>query len=161
MTHQLDALRAERRQLSWVRVDKPCVFDGPEGECTLGDLFGNRRQLAIYHFMLKPGSDHSCPDFSFTVDYVDAARQYFEQADLSFAAVSRAPIQQIKEVKQRMGWNIPLSFVGRSRLQLRFRCTVHAGGPRSRPCNLQLRAHPDPYQFGFVRRQRLREGREG
>src|ERR671913_6055 len=65
------------------------IFEGPEGECTLGDLFRGRSQLAIYHFMLTPGSDHVCPGCSFIADHVDAARQHFEQADLSFAAVSR------------------------------------------------------------------------
>ena len=40
MTHQLDALRAERRQLPWVRVEKSYVFDGPDGDVTLRDLFG-------------------------------------------------------------------------------------------------------------------------
>ena len=39
MTHALDALRAERRQLPWVKVEKSYVFEGPEGKCTLGDLF--------------------------------------------------------------------------------------------------------------------------
>ena len=39
MTHALDALRAERRRLPWVKVEKPYVFDGHEGECTLKDLF--------------------------------------------------------------------------------------------------------------------------
>ncbi|WP_163268868.1 DUF899 domain-containing protein [Chelativorans alearense] len=102
MTHALDGLRAERRQLPWVRIEKPYVFEGPDGECTLGDLFGGRSQLAIYHFMLTPGSDHICPGCSYTVDHVDAARQHFEHADLAFAAVSRAPIQRIKEVKERM-----------------------------------------------------------
>lgn len=107
MTHQLDALRAERRHLPWVKIEKPYVFDGPDGECTLGDLFGDRSQLAIYHFMLTPGSDHICAGCSYTVDHVDAARQHFEQADLAFAAVSRAPIQHIGEVKARMGWTFP------------------------------------------------------
>ena len=107
MTHQLDALRAERRQLPWVKLDKPYVFDGPEGECTLGDLFGDRSQLAVYHFMLTPGSHHICPGCAFTVDHADAARRHFEQADLAFAAVSRAPIQRIEEVKERMGWTFP------------------------------------------------------
>lgn len=107
LTHRLDALRAERRQLPWVRVDKPYVFDGPDGECTLDDLFGERSQLAIYHFMLAPDAQQPCPGCSFTVDHVDAARQHFEQADLSFAAVSRAPIQRIEEVKRRMGWTFP------------------------------------------------------
>lgn len=107
MAHQLDALRAERRQLPWVRVDKPYKFEGPDGEQTLDDLFGGRSQLAIYHFMLTPGSDHVCRGCSFTADHVDAARQHFEQADLAFAAVSRAPIAQIEAVRARMGWTFP------------------------------------------------------
>ncbi|MFC5374688.1 DUF899 domain-containing protein [Brevundimonas faecalis] len=104
MTHALDALRAERRELPWVRVDKNYVFQGPEGSRALSDLFDGRSQLAVYHFMLAPGSDHLCPGCSFTMDHVDAARRHFEHADLSFVAVSRAPIEQIEAARARMGW---------------------------------------------------------
>lgn len=104
LTHELDALRDERRQLPWVKLDKPYVFQGPDGECTLADLFGDRSQLAVYHFMLTPGSDHICHGCSYIADHVDAARQHFEHADLAFAAVSRVPIQRIEEVRRRMGW---------------------------------------------------------
>jgi predicted dithiol-disulfide oxidoreductase (DUF899 family) len=104
MTHELDALRAERRKLPWVKVEKAYVFETPEGECTLGELFGDRTQLAIYHFMLTPGSDHLCPGCSYTADHIDAARQHFEHADLAFVAVSRAPVERIEAVKARMGW---------------------------------------------------------
>jgi predicted dithiol-disulfide oxidoreductase (DUF899 family) len=114
MTHQLDALRAERRQLPWVRIEKPYVFEGPNGECTLNDLFGDRSQLAVYHFMLTPGSDHICPGCSYTADHIDAARQHFEHADLAFAAVSRAPIERIEEVKDRMAWTFPWVSSGNS-----------------------------------------------
>src|ERR1700756_3567987 len=107
MTHELDALRAERRQLPWVRIDKPYVFEAPEGQCTLGDLFRGRSQLAIYHFMLTPGSDNVCRGCSFVADHVDAARQHFEHADLSFAAVSRMPLPRIEEGRKRMGWTFP------------------------------------------------------
>ncbi|MGV3482625.1 MAG: DUF899 domain-containing protein [Sphingobium sp.] len=107
LTHELDALRAERRQLPWVRIETPYVFEGPDGPVTLAGLFGDRSQLAVYHFMLTPGSDHICPGCSFTADHIDAARQHFEQADLSFAAVSRASIGRIEEVKARMGWRFP------------------------------------------------------
>lgn len=107
MTHELDALRAERRALPWVRIDKPYVFESPEGPRSLADLFGARSQLAIYHFMLTPGSDHVCPGCSFISDHIDAARQHFENADLSFAAVSRVPLARIEAVKQRMGWTFP------------------------------------------------------
>jgi predicted dithiol-disulfide oxidoreductase (DUF899 family) len=107
MTHQLDALRAERRQLPWVKVEKSYVFEGPNGKCSLGDLFRGHSQLAVYHFMLTPGSDQICRGCSFVVDHVDAARQHFEHADLAFTAVSRVPLQRIEEVKNRMGWTFP------------------------------------------------------
>lgn len=104
MTKALDVLRTERRNLPWLRVEKSYVFDGTDGRCSLVDLFGSRSQLAIYNFMLSPDSDHVCPGCSFIMDHVDSARQHFEHADLSFTAVSRASVQQIKEVKDRMGW---------------------------------------------------------
>ena len=114
MNHALDALRAERRALPWVRIGKDYAFEGPEGPVALGDLFRGRSQLAIYHFMLAPDSDHVCPGCSLLMDHVDAARQHFEQADLAFAAVSRAPIERIEAVKARMGWRFPWVSAGAS-----------------------------------------------
>jgi predicted dithiol-disulfide oxidoreductase (DUF899 family) len=104
LTHELDALRAERRQLPWVKVDKPYVFEGPDGEHSLADLFRGRSQLAVYHFMLAPDSEHVCNGCSLIADHIDAARRHFEHADLAFAAVSRAPIERIEQVKARLGW---------------------------------------------------------
>jgi predicted dithiol-disulfide oxidoreductase (DUF899 family) len=107
MTHALDALREERRKLPWVRIEKPYVFVGPEGQLSLTDLFRGRDQLAIYNFMLTPGSDSICTGCSFVADHIDAARQHFEHADLSFTAVSRVAVDRIEGVKKRMGWNFP------------------------------------------------------
>ncbi len=107
MTHQLDALRAERRRLPWVKVETPYVFDGPRGKCTLADLFRGRSQLAVYHFMLTPGSDHICKGCSYVADHIDAARQHFEHADLAFAAISRVPLERIEQVRRRMEWTFP------------------------------------------------------
>jgi predicted dithiol-disulfide oxidoreductase (DUF899 family) len=107
MTHELDALRTERRRLPWVRIEKPYVFEGPDGDRTLEDLFEGRSQLAVYHFMLKPDSDHVCKGCSFVADHFDAAREHFGDADLSFAAISRAPLARIEHVKQVLGWAFP------------------------------------------------------
>ena len=107
MTHALDELRAERRRMPWVRIEKSYVFDTPDGARTLADLFQGRSQLAIYHFMLTPGSDHLCPGCSFVSDHIDAARQHFEHADLTFTAVSRVSLDRIEAVKVRMGWCFP------------------------------------------------------
>ena len=104
LTHLRDKLNAERRALPWVKVDKPYLFDGPNGRESLADLFDGRSQLAIYHFMLTPGSDHVCDGCAFLADHIDSARMHFEHADLSFAAVSRAPFSQIEPVRRRMGW---------------------------------------------------------
>ncbi len=89
MTHELDALRAERRQLPWVRVQEAYVFEGPGGECTLGDLFGTRSQLAIYHFMLTPGSDHLCTGCSYTADHITPASRQAAFGPASTVALRR------------------------------------------------------------------------
>jgi predicted dithiol-disulfide oxidoreductase (DUF899 family) len=107
ITHELDALRVERRRLPWVKVDKPYTFEGPKGKRTLADLFQDRSQLAVYHFMLTPGSDHVCKGCSFVADHIDAARQHFGDADLSFAAISRASLARIEQVKRALGWTFP------------------------------------------------------
>lgn len=107
ITRELDALRAERRALPWVKIDTHYVFQSAEGTRTLSDLFRGRSQLAVYHFMLTPGSDHICEGCSFISDHIDAARMHFEQADLAFCAISRAPLDRIQAVKRRMGWTFP------------------------------------------------------
>jgi predicted dithiol-disulfide oxidoreductase (DUF899 family) len=105
LTHARDRLLEERRALPWVRVEEEYVFDAAGGRRrTLADLFEGRGQLLVYHFMLAPGAERPCDGCSFLADHVDCARAHFEHADLSFAAVSRAPIAEILKVKERMGW---------------------------------------------------------
>jgi predicted dithiol-disulfide oxidoreductase (DUF899 family) len=104
LTRLRDRLLAERRNLPWVRVEKPYVFEGPGGTVTLAELFQGRSQLVVQHFMLGPGWKEGCVGCSFSADHVDAARQHFEHNDLSFAAVSRAPYPEIAAFRQRMGW---------------------------------------------------------
>ena len=41
-TRRRDELSAARRALPWERVDKAYTFKGPDGEVTLGQLFGGR-----------------------------------------------------------------------------------------------------------------------
>ena len=114
------------------------MFDSPDGKVTLADLFDGRSQLAVYHFMLTPGKDHICPGCSFVADHVDGARQHFEHADLSFAAISRAPLSTDRAGEEAHGLAVPLGVVERQRLQLRLRRFVHAGAVRERHRDLQL-----------------------
>ncbi len=55
-----DRLAARRRELPWVRVEQPYVFESPSGRVSLPELFDGRSQLVIYHFMLAPGWEEGC-----------------------------------------------------------------------------------------------------
>jgi hypothetical protein len=104
LTRLSDQLSAKRRELPWVRVDKTYIFDGPDGRVSLADLFEGRSQLIVQHFMMGPGWKEGCVGCSFTADHVEAALQHLPHHDVSFVAISRAPIAEIESFKKRMGW---------------------------------------------------------
>ena len=104
LTRERDAVAAERRQLPWVKVEKNYVFDSPSGKKTLADLFAGKSQLIVYHFMFGPDWQEGCPSCSFNMDHTDGALVHLAQRDVSFAAVSRAPLSKIEPFKKRMGW---------------------------------------------------------
>ena len=60
LTRARDALNADRRRLPMVEIEKPYVFEGPEGEATLLDLFDGRCQLILIHFMFDPQWEDGC-----------------------------------------------------------------------------------------------------
>lgn len=103
-TRLRDRLSAARRALPWVKVEKTYVFDTPEGRQTLAELFAGRSQLVIQHFMLGPDWKEGCVGCSFGADHIDGALIHIEHHDVSFAAVSRAPLAEIEAYKKRMGW---------------------------------------------------------
>jgi predicted dithiol-disulfide oxidoreductase (DUF899 family) len=106
-SRQRDELAGERRALPWVRIEKDYVFDGPEGKAPLASLFGARSQLLVYHFMLGPGWAQGCPSCSYLADHFDGALPHLAARDVSFAAVSRAPMAEIENFQKRMGWRFP------------------------------------------------------
>ena len=99
-----DRLSRDRRRLPWVRVDKPYVFDGPNGKETLSALFGRRSQLIVYHFMFPPEWAAGCPHCSFWADHYDGTLVHLNHRDTTLVAISRAPIAKIKKFQARMGW---------------------------------------------------------
>jgi predicted dithiol-disulfide oxidoreductase (DUF899 family) len=101
---QRDELSAARRTLPWMKVDKPYVFETPDGKQTLADLFGGKSQLIVYHFMLGPGWKDGCPSCSYLADHFDGANIHLAQRDVTLVVVSRAPLAEIEAYKKRMGW---------------------------------------------------------
>jgi predicted dithiol-disulfide oxidoreductase (DUF899 family) len=106
-THLRDKINAERLALPWVKVEKEYVFETPVGKKTLAELFGDRSQLVVYHFMLGPGWAAGCPGCSFLSDHLDGALPHLEHHDVTLIAVSRAPLPEIDAYKRRMGWKFP------------------------------------------------------
>jgi len=104
LTRLQDQIARERRALPWVRVDKDYRFDTPAGPRPLADLFEGRRQLLVQHFMLGPGWEEGCPSCSYMADHVDGMTAHLAQRDVSFVAVSRAPLAEILRFRERMGW---------------------------------------------------------
>ena len=107
LTRAREQIAAERRALPWVRIEKPYVFDGPHGKITLSDLFGGRSQLIIKHFMKGPGAATLCVGCSFEVDHIEGILVHLNNHDVTYAAVARAPIDEIEALRRRMGWQFP------------------------------------------------------
>src|ERR1044071_7787619 len=81
-----DELSARRRELPWERVDKEYVFDGPGGKETLADLFGEKSQLIIYHFMFDPSWEAGCKSCSFWADNFNGITVHLAHRDVTMLA---------------------------------------------------------------------------
>jgi predicted dithiol-disulfide oxidoreductase (DUF899 family) len=100
-----DELSAERRSLPWEPVDKAYIFDGPDGRQSLAELFDGRSQLVIYHFMLGADWKEGCKSCSFWADNFNGIDVHLAHRDVTFLAVSSAPLGRIESFRQRMAWN--------------------------------------------------------
>ena len=108
LTRQRDALAAERRRLPMVKIDKEYLFEGPDGEASLVDLFEGRRQLIVYHFMFSPEWDEGCPSCSAGADEVSKGLlEHLHARETTLAYVSRAPFPKLEAYKAKKGWIFP------------------------------------------------------
>ena len=107
LTRQSDALAQRRQALPWVRVDKSYRFETDQGSAALPELFRGRSQLIVYHFMFGPDYKAGCPSCSAIADGYNGIVPHLLNHDVSFTAVSRAPLAKLQAFKQRMGWTFP------------------------------------------------------
>jgi predicted dithiol-disulfide oxidoreductase (DUF899 family) len=107
LTRQRDALTRRRMTMPWERVEKSYRLEGPNGALSLADLFDGRSQLIVYHFMFAPDWTEGCKSCSFWADTFDGIPVHLNHRDVTFTAVSRAPLAKIEAYKQRMGWSFP------------------------------------------------------
>jgi predicted dithiol-disulfide oxidoreductase (DUF899 family) len=107
LTRLSDELARQRRELSWVPVEKEYRFETDEGSKTLAELFDGRSQLLVYHLMYGPDDDAACPGCSFYVDHLGDSLIHLNQHDVTFVCASRAPLAKLQAYKRRMGWTFP------------------------------------------------------
>ncbi|MEV0677941.1 DUF899 family protein [Actinosynnema sp. NPDC050436] len=107
LTHALDALAATRRRLPMVQLSTDHRFVAPDGSSVgLLDVFGEHRQLVVYHHMLEPGQDHLCGGCtSFTDNIGD--QTHLNHRDTRLVLMSRASRAEIDTVRERFGYTVP------------------------------------------------------
>ena len=115
-TKQRDRLSQARRDLPWERVEKEYGFESPNGRATLSELFQGRGQLVIYHAMFNPDTasesttwttDAPCMVCSYWMDNFDGVVVHLNHRDVTMAAVSYAPYENLAAYRKRMGWDFP------------------------------------------------------
>ena len=104
LTRLRDEVSRHRRELPRVKVEKEYVFVAPQGKETLADLFADRSQLIVYHFMLGPGWEEGCKSCSYLADHFDGANWHLPHRDVTFVVVSLAPLSEIESYKKRLRW---------------------------------------------------------
>jgi predicted dithiol-disulfide oxidoreductase (DUF899 family) len=124
LTRRSDELAQRRRELPWVQVEEDYRFTTEEGDTSLRQLFGDRSQLLIYHFMLGPGWDEGCPSCSGIADGVAGSVSHLENHDVTFVVVSRAPLDEILAYKDQMGWDFRWVSSNGSRFNYDFHATI-------------------------------------
>jgi len=105
-TRLRDKLADRRRKLPWIKITKGYTFESSDGQVTLADLFEGRSQLMVQHFMLGPGWEQGCKSCSFMMDHFNPTVPHLNARDVSFTAISHAPLAEILPFKARMGWAV-------------------------------------------------------
>lgn len=129
LTRQRDKLNAKRRRLPMVEIKNKYEFEGPAGKARLLDLFEGRRQLLVHHFMWFQESNSFCPACSLEADqnYNPAFFDQMYQNDVTIAAVSRGPLERIREEKAKKGWHFPFYSSEGTNFNYDFQATIDQG----------------------------------
>jgi predicted dithiol-disulfide oxidoreductase (DUF899 family) len=107
-----DEIARRRRELPWVPVGKPYVFETAAGTKTLAELFDGRSQLLVYHFMFGFGyhvdeQNPGCTGCSFVADHFDGVLPHLNGHDVTLVSESIAPLAELEAYGARMGWRFP------------------------------------------------------
>lgn len=100
-----DELTRARMAMPWFKIEKEYLFEGPDGQESLSNLFEDKSQLLLHHFMCEPDWEEGCKSCSFSADHYDRSTVYLRQLDVAMVTVSIAPLHKLQAFRQRMGWS--------------------------------------------------------
>lgn len=106
LTRARDKLAERRRDLPMVRIDKDYRFETERGAENLADLFKEKSQLIIVHFMFGTDWEEGCPSCSFWADHYSGIDVHLAARDTALVCVSNAPLSRLLAYRKRMGWRL-------------------------------------------------------
>jgi len=128
LTRRGDELASKRRELPWVPVEKDYRFETEAGTKTLADLFDDRSQLLVYHFMFGPPLRGGLPGLLLDCGHVrPPGRPPQGQGRHPAARLPRAA-REAPRLQGADGLGHRLGLERRQRLQPRSRLPAHGGG---------------------------------
>ncbi len=144
----IDQLAAARKRMPMVRVEGNYLFEGPDGERSLAELFDGRSQLILYRFFFEDGvegwPDAGCPGCSSWADGIGQLG-LLHARDITFAMASPAPQENLRRYAERMDWtHIPWYTIRTERFSADFGTEEWFG------LNVFLRDDDDVYRTYFL-----------
>jgi predicted dithiol-disulfide oxidoreductase (DUF899 family) len=106
-------------------VEKSYVFAGANGRESLAQLFAGHSQLIVYHFMFAPEWQAGCKACSFWADSFNGSDVHLARRDVSFVAISRAPLYKLLAYRKRMGWQFKWVSSGNSDFNYDYGVSFH------------------------------------
>jgi predicted dithiol-disulfide oxidoreductase (DUF899 family) len=114
LTRMTDRVIDERRRMPRQRLGKEYVFESTGGPVKLAELFGEKPNLIVQHFMFAPDWEEGCRGCSFGADANQGMLPHLEEQGYAFAAISLAPLAKLVAFKKRMGWHFTWVSSGKS-----------------------------------------------
>lgn len=93
---QMLKVAASRRRLPMTPLAENYTVVGPDGEQSLADIFGDARQLVVYHFMFAPDWERGCPHCTrYANNQGFGINREVGERDTRYVLVSRASYDKI------------------------------------------------------------------
>ncbi|MCO5216382.1 MAG: DUF899 domain-containing protein [Thermomicrobiales bacterium] len=105
---QTKTVAAARRRLPMTPLARDYTFVGPDGEQSMADVFGDARQLVVYHVMYAPEWEKACPHCTqYAINQGHGINLETSERDTRYILVSRASYEKIAAWAKAHGIQTP------------------------------------------------------